>query len=134
MKFGEVVLWKDYHFPGGTIRDKLGVCLNRPTVAVSAILAFTTSRLGRYASTPGCSSDPPFFFMRGTPSYFQADTWILLHKVYEITLEEANHMKASGAMKSLSQLKQNQAYELRNCAIRSEDLPIKIIKLLKSST
>lgn len=131
MKFGEVVLWENYHFPNGTIRDKLGVCLNRPTEDIPAVLAFTTSKTGRFADTPGCSLDPHFFFMRRTPSLFRTDTWILLQKVYPEPLGDILRMMATGSMRSIFHLKSNQANELHNCVLRSEDISMKILKLLK---
>lgn len=131
MNFGEVVVWENYLFPNGTIRDKIGVCLNRPADDTPAVLAFTTSKVGRFAATPGCSVDPHFFFVRRTPSLFSTDTWILLQKVYLEPLASIQRMRNAGTMRSIFQLKPNQANELRNCVLRSEDISMKILKLLK---
>lgn len=134
MKFGEIVLWKEYRFPNGNINNKLGVCLNRPTATARAVLAFTTSTVGRYPSIPGCSTNPPFFFFKRTPTQFPDDTWVVLARVYAITLDEAERMKARGEMVRLNQLRQDHACALRNCALNSEDLPLKLINLIRTSS
>jgi hypothetical protein len=134
VKFGEVVLWKDFRFPNGNIRNKLGVCLNRPNDIFPAVLAFTTSTVGRYPNTPGCHADPPSFFFKRNPSQFPDDTWIVLSRVYPLPLPVSDKMKASGAMVRLNQLRQDQACALRNCALNSDDIEGKIIDLIRRSS
>ena len=86
---GQILKYKDFEFPNGSILDKLFVVLNTATTNHPCLVLITTSNPSRYPyATPGCNSlENCFYVLVECDQDFDTDTYIQLPRIFDLDID-----------------------------------------------
>ena len=132
MKPGAVLLYKDFRFDDGTIKDKLMVVVGDDVATDKTMVVLTTSQQHQKLFKDGCQSTPfeTYYVFNAHLGGFKKTTWVILKPRLLATSKLANRV-ASGSVAVLHSLVQVDYSALKNCFKRSEDVSPYQIGLLK---
>lgn len=131
MNRGAILFHPNFEFYDGEKADKLLVVMNNAEKGDSLLLAKTTSKQWRRSNKPDCELSEPSFFIPKSRGFFRLDTWIVLDRLYAVTLLEMTKKIFAKEVERKSDIPEQEMNAIRNCALRSDDLTIAWAKLLK---
>ena len=130
---GSVYLHKEFQFPDGEKGTKLLVQLNSPSQAEPYLFVQTTSQQKNRPLTPGCIANLSLFFIEADTAFFDKDTWIQLHHIYEF---KPAYMVQKGLNENLWELgviPKQKMNEIANCFKRIDDISPYHLELIRKS-
>jgi hypothetical protein len=121
LKFGAVVFYKDFQFPDGGIADKLFVVLGLRDLY--AFIALATSVPPVPDITPGSHPHRSLFrLQKNARNNLDKDTYVLLHRLAELTPVEVASSGWNTNAKVVLVLPEQEAHAVKNCAGQTPDL------------
>ena len=131
MNRGTVIFHPEYKFSDGATADKLFIVLNNADKGDVLLLAKTTSQPKFRDTREGCDLRRVEFFIPSGRTSFPKDTWVILNRLYPVSLQEMlkNVLKQQCFAKDV--LNEQMMNAIRNCALQSDDLEGRWVKLLK---
>lgn len=131
MNRGAVLYNPGFVFRDGGISDKLLVVLNHAEKDDPLLLAKTTSKQKSRKKNPGCDHLRYSFFVPEKAGHFDADTWIILDYPYAVPQAEMLEKITSKVAQQVCTLPEQMMNAVCNCALKSDDIPLCWIELLK---
>lgn len=131
MNRGAILFHPNFEFYDGGKADKLLVVMNNAGTGDPLLLAKTTSQQWRRSKKPGCELFEPNFFIPKGRGFFRLDTWIVLDRLYPVTLFDMTKKIFAKEIERKNDIPEQEMNAIRNCALRSDDLTIAWAKLLK---
>lgn len=131
MNRGTVIFHPDYKFPDGASADKLFIVMNRADRGDILLLAKTTSQKKSRETREGCDQRRVEFFIPLGRTSFPKNTWVILNKLYPVSMLEMAKRVMEKQCCAKDVLPEQTMNAIRNCALQSEDLEGRWIKLLK---
>lgn len=131
MNRGAILFNPGFVFRDGGLSDKLLVVLNHADEDDPLLLAKTTSRQKTRKKNPGCDHLRYAFFVPEKRKHFDDDTWIILDFPYAVPQAEMLEKVSSNAVKLIGTLPDQMMNEIRNCALKSDDFPLRWAALLQ---
>lgn len=124
MKKGDILLHDKFKFKDGDLGKKLLVILNNPDLKNSDpyLICRTTSVEKGKIKSPACDDNLSTFFIPENSDYFEIDTWIQLHEVFEFTLEESLKDHFDGHLDIRGKLTEDTIRQLLNCIKKIKDI------------
>lgn len=132
MNRGTVIFHPDYKFEDGVVANKLFIILNNaPDRGDVLLLAKTTSQRKSRDAKEGCNHRRLEFFIPEGRTSFRQDTWVILNPIYPVPLAEMAKRVMMKQCFVKDVLNEQMMNAIRNCALQSDDIEGRWVKLLK---
>lgn len=130
---GSVYLHTDFQFPNGDKGRKLLIQLNTPSQDEPYLFVQTTSQPKNRPATPGCIPHRSLFFVEANKPFFDKNTWIQLHPVYEFDQAYLLQNSFRGDLQEVGTIPKQKVNEIANCFKRIDDVTPYQLKLIQKS-
>jgi len=130
---GQVLLYKNYQFEDGSVKDKLFVVMYVADITSPCLLLKTTSQSRRYMGCQeGCDQQKKALFIPSNRGEcFPRDTYIQLPEIFEIPAAEIFAGTLSGSMDLKNALSVDCFKRLKSCLKKfREDISLQHWKLI----
>lgn len=129
-KFGAVLSWEDFKFEDGGESDKLLIVLGARK-GVNAIAVVCTSKQRSKKALAGCHEQEGYYFIPGGGrNWFKLDTWVELHRSFELDAAKLLTALMTKQATALANLSPEIAAAIRNCLKKTDDVTPAQIALL----
>lgn len=134
MTAGSIIVYHQFTFhDGGTSPQKLLVILNNPKAGEKYIVIPTTSKQHNKSKIPGCHSEHNYYFIDKGHTKFKTETWIVFSDYYELGQAEMLKGITENKIDDLFDLEITLWNSIRNCILKSVDLPSDFEEMIKRS-
>jgi hypothetical protein len=123
MKAGDVFYFINFKFTDGSTANKILIILNTPQNDEPYLVCLTTSVYKKWRSKElGCHSDKNYYFIDAKQDNFDADTWIIFEKVYELDVAKLLNSCLKDGTYKLFELETTLLKALKDCIAKSKDI------------
>ena len=124
MHKGDILFHKRFGFKDGHTSPKLIVILNTPNLDKKEpyLVCRTTSKQGIKIKSPACDTLLSTFFIPADEEYFETDTWLQLHELFEIEAQSLLQDHFNQELFSQNELSENKIRQLVNCIKKNKDI------------
>jgi len=131
LKKGSILFHTRFEYTNGEIGEKLLIGLNEPDPAKEPyLLCRVTSQEKGKTRTFGCQEEFSLFFLPAGHDFFEKNTWIQLHELFEFEANTLLKDRFDGSVNPLGQLKELTLRQLMNCIKKIKDISVKHKKMI----
>ncbi len=133
MNKGTIFFHKKFEFRDGEIGRKLLILLNNPEIKknIPVLVCRTTSNPKNKPFKRGCYDTKNLFMIPAKHDFFDSDTWVLLHEIFEFKAEDLLNLRFKGYLEILAILREQTINEIINCIRKTQDVSSYHLKILK---
>lgn len=132
MKAGDVFCFINFQFSdGSTAPKKLLIILNTPQDDEPYLVCLTTSVPKSWRTKElGCHSESNYYFVDSNQDNFDADTWIVFEKIYELDVAKLLNSSLKDGSYTLFELEHTLWAALKKCVSKSKDIEQDYLELI----